>query len=66
MDVRINGEVRDIPAGLTVLDLLRHLQLSTERVAVEHNRALLKRERWAEVPVVEGDELEIVQFVGGG
>lgn len=66
MDVRINGEVRDIPAGLTVLDLLRHLQLSTERVAVEHNRALLKRERWAEVPVGEGDELEIVQFVGGG
>lgn len=66
MDVRINGEVRSIPEGLTVLELLRHLELGMDRVAVEHNRTLLKRERWAEVAVSAGDELEIVQFVGGG
>jgi len=66
MQVVINGEGRDIPANLSIEELLRHLDLRMERVAVERNREIVKRERWGGVQVEEGDRLEIVHFVGGG
>jgi sulfur carrier protein len=66
MQVVINGEGREIPDNLSIEELLRHLQLRTERVAVERNREIVKRERWGAVQLQEGDRLEIVHFVGGG
>lgn len=66
MRVVINGEGRDIPDNLSIEELLRHLELRLERVAVERNREIVKRERWGAVPLEEGDRLEIVHFVGGG
>ncbi len=64
--VTINGEARDLPDELTLDELLQFLELAEDRVAIEHNREIVKRDRWTRVRVVAGDQLEIVQFVGGG
>lgn len=66
MQIVINGEEREIPDGLTLRGLLEHLKLESGRVAIERNREIVKRERWATLPVEPGDQLEIVHFVGGG
>ncbi len=62
----LNGEPREVPDALTVAELLRHLGLKAEYVAVEQNRELVGRQRHAETPVRAGDELEVVTLVGGG
>ncbi len=64
--VRINGEAREVPAGLTVLGLIEWLRLNPERVAVELNRQIVRRPAWGETVLEAGAEVEIVQFVGGG
>ncbi len=64
--VTINGEARDLPDELTLGELLQFLKLAENRVAIEHNREIVKRDRWTRVRVVAGDRLEIVHFVGGG
>jgi sulfur carrier protein len=51
---------------LTVTELLSHLEIDARRVAVEHNITVLKRIAFDETVVREGDEVEIVNFVGGG
>lgn len=66
IDVTVNGDARRIPAGGTVTDLLEHLGLHPATVVVEHNREILERKTYGEVPVREGDTLELVHFVGGG
>ena len=66
IETTINGDPQQIPENLTLLELLRHLKLSEERVAIERNRRIVKREEWESVRVEAGDQLEIVQFVGGG
>ena len=62
----VNGENRDAKPGATVVDLLRELGLDSGRVAIERNREILSRPKWAETTVEPGDHYEIVQFVGGG
>ncbi|HEX5422980.1 MAG TPA: sulfur carrier protein ThiS [Candidatus Acidoferrales bacterium] len=66
MTVVINGEPQEIPDSLTVDALLAHLAMPSERVAIERNRDILPRARWAETQVQPNDTYEIVQFVGGG
>ncbi len=64
--VRLNGEKQDLESPLTVLALLDHLKIDPRVVAVEHNRAVVKRARYAETTIDDGAEIEIVAFVGGG
>lgn len=64
--VRLNGKDREIPAGLTVRELLTSLELRPELVVVELNREILGRDAFVDQPVREGDTLEVVHFVGGG
>jgi thiamine biosynthesis protein ThiS len=66
LKITVNGEAREIPAGLNVLALLKHLGLKPERVAIERNLDILPRAQWPETLVAAGDSLEIVQLVGGG
>jgi sulfur carrier protein len=66
MEVTVNGETRDVPAGLTIRALVAHLGLDEGPVAVELNRAVVPRARHAEQVVASGDVIEIVHFVGGG
>lgn len=66
MQVTINGEQHDVPAGMTVAGLISHLGLVDGPVAVERNRAVVPRAEHGSVRVEPGDVLEIVHFVGGG
>ena len=66
LEIRLNGEKRQIPAGLTVLSLLQHLEIPSDRVAVELNRAIVRQPEWDDTSIDDGAELEIVHFVGGG
>ncbi len=62
----VNGEPQRVPAGETVLGLLRSLGLEPERVAVELDRRIVKPPQWAATVLPDGARLEIVSFVGGG
>jgi len=64
--ITLNGEPYDLAGPLSVTALLGQLQIDPRRVAVEHNRIVLKRAAFAETVVGEGDEIEIVNFDGGG
>lgn len=66
MTITLNGERIDLPASLTVSDLLAHLNIDSRRVAVELNLVVLKRATFGSTVVHDGDEVEIVNFVGGG
>jgi len=69
MKVHINGDERDfasVPAPFTLAALLELLGMKSDRVAVELNRDIVPRDRWAETALHEGDRLEVVHFVGGG
>ena len=66
MDVVINGERKQITAGVTLLELLSELELDPRAVVVEHNRRIVRRAGLEEVTVAEGDAIELVHFVGGG
>jgi thiamine biosynthesis protein ThiS len=62
----LNGEPHDLAGPLTVTELLAQLQIDARRVAVEHNLVVLKRDAFDRTTVDAGDEIEIVNFVGGG
>ena len=69
MNLLINGQPRDFPnlsSGATVQDLLTALALKADRIAVEHNGAIVSRNGWPATPISDGDKFEIVHFVGGG
>lgn len=66
MDVVINGERKQITAGVTLLELLNELELDPRAVVVEHNRKIVRRVGLSDVTVQDGDAIELVHFVGGG
>ena len=70
MKVTINGEPRffaDASAGqVTLAGLVESLGMKSDRVAIELNRDIVPRDRWAGTFLKDGDQLEIVHFVGGG
>lgn len=66
MKLQINGEVRDFSSPLSLVSLLKQLDMKQDRVAIELNRNIVPREQWANTELREGDRLEIVHFVGGG
>src|SRR5678816_866597 len=66
IEIRLNGESQQLPASLTVLQLLEYFGLPQERVAVERNRSIVPKSRWESESVSSGDEVEVVHFVGGG
>jgi thiamine biosynthesis protein ThiS len=66
IEIVVNGETRAVPAGTTLLALLRQLELDPRAVVVEHNRGIVRRPALDDVTVAPGDAIELVHFVGGG
>lgn len=66
MKILLNGEPHELPGPLTVAELLSRLDIDARRVAVEMNLVVLKRAGYDTTVVGEGDEIEVVNFVGGG
>jgi thiamine biosynthesis protein ThiS len=64
--VEINGAPRTVPTPVNVSELLEHLGVGPDRLAVELNRRVLMRKEWDSTPLSDKDKIEIVQFVGGG
>ncbi len=66
VEIRLNGERRDVGDGSSLTDLLDDLGLGGRRVAVELNRDIVPRENYPTTSLSAGDVVEVVQFVGGG
>jgi thiamine biosynthesis protein ThiS len=66
MILHINGEQRDFSDGLTVAALVANLGMKPDRVAVELNMEIVPRAQWEATTLKDGDQLEVVHFVGGG
>ena len=62
----LNGAARELPSGTTVSQMLEALGMQPELVAVEINRELVRKRDFGSRPVAAGDQIEIVEFVGGG
>jgi thiamine biosynthesis protein ThiS len=66
MTIQVNGEPREVPKGLNVTELVAHLGLTANRLAIERNLELLPRVLWGTTVVSGNDRFEIVHLVGGG
>ncbi len=66
MRIKLNGDPYELAGPVTVSELLARLGIDGRRVAVEHNLVVLKRAAFEHAMVKDGDEVEIVNFVGGG
>jgi thiamine biosynthesis protein ThiS len=66
MTIRLNGDAFDLAEPVSVSALLARLEIDARRVAVERNTVVVKRAHYDSTVVTDGDEIEIVNFVGGG
>ncbi len=64
--LRINGEEKTLSGPMTVAELLAYLEVNERQVGVERNKTLVRKAEFSTVQLADGDELEIVSFVGGG
>ena len=64
--VTLNGKPRQVADGVSLLELLKELDVAPSRVVIEHNREIRRKDDFAKAVVHAGDELELVYFVGGG
>ena len=66
MRIEINGEVKEVPEGISLQSLLEHLSLPQRRVAVELDHQVIRKIDWPSTLVNDGARIEVVHFVGGG
>jgi thiamine biosynthesis protein ThiS len=66
MKLLVNRKPVELPDGSTVAALVSHLGVEPARVAIERNQDVVPRRSWAEAQLADGDQIEIVTFVGGG
>jgi thiamine biosynthesis protein ThiS len=66
VEIRVNGERQELTQAMNVIELLKHLGLRADRVAIERNMEILPKREWDATRVAAGDSFEIVQLVGGG
>ena len=64
--VKINGENKNIPQGISILKLLEQHKIKHDRVVIELNKKIINKENYSSTCLQENDNLEIVTFVGGG
>lgn len=62
----VNGDALSLPAGASVAGLLDHLGLPRRKIAVERNLEIVPRSLYDETSLCDGDQIEIVHFIGGG
>ncbi|MDQ0230632.1 sulfur carrier protein ThiS [Metabacillus malikii] len=66
MEIRLNGELTSLEKVRTIQELLAFYNLEDRLVIVEHNREIILKEKYESTPIQNGDEVELVHFVGGG
>ncbi len=66
MNIKVNGEIREITEGATLLELIRSLGLESKVMAAALNMQIVKQDGWGNAVLNEGDVVELLDFVGGG
>ncbi len=66
MRLKVNGEEARLEDGLTLENLVTFYKLKKDQIVVELNRAVPSKDKWAGIALKDGDEIEIVKFLGGG
>lgn len=66
MQIKVNGELREIKDGSTLLELIRSLGLEERVMASALNMEIVKQDGWGDAVLKEGDTIELLDFVGGG
>jgi thiamine biosynthesis protein ThiS len=66
MTIFINGEARELEGVSTLAGLLDALELPKQRVAIELNKQVIRKQEWDATNIAENDKVEVVHFVGGG
>ena len=66
MLIQVNGEPQDVNDGLKLAELVTHLKVRADQIAIELNQKVLKRDAWEQTILQPNDRIEIVHFVGGG
>jgi thiamine biosynthesis protein ThiS len=66
MIITLNGEKKEVPDSITITTLLEFLKIQHQRVAVELNMDIVRKEKFAATAIHEGDNLEVVSFMAGG
>lgn len=66
ISILLNGEFRELPPNQSIVDLLYSLSIPIDRVAIELNKAIVRKRDWENTTIAPGSQIEIVEFVGGG
>jgi sulfur carrier protein len=66
LELTLNGEQRELPDGLSALELLEHLGLRRDTVVVERNESIIPRDELEQIELASGDVIEIIQMIAGG
>ena len=66
MKVFVNGETKEIANEISLSELLKHLSLPDERIAIELNKEVVRKKDWENIKINDADKIEIIHFVGGG
>ncbi|MDQ3635278.1 MAG: sulfur carrier protein ThiS [Acidobacteriota bacterium] len=66
MNIVVNGEKKELSGELNLQELLKKLDLPTERVAIEVNKMVIRKKDWTTINIKDADRIEIIHFVGGG
>jgi sulfur carrier protein len=65
MTIQVNGDLREVPDGITLRALAEQFNLRPEKIAIELNKRLVRSEKY-DLPLQPNDQIELVTFVGGG
>lgn len=66
MKIKVNGEIREMEEGSSMLDLIRSLGVEERVMASALNMEIVKQDAWGNTELKEGDTIELLDFVGGG
>lgn len=66
MNITLNGKQKDLPSPCTLTQILNELQLPAESIVIEVNGSIIQPDAYDETRLAEGDQVEIIRFVGGG
>lgn len=66
MQIKVNGQLVELAEMLTITDFIKSKNLKPDSLVIQYNYKILKREEWSHTILKENDELEILNFVGGG
>lgn len=66
VEIMLNGRIQSVVVGSSLLSLMQGLNITSKAMAIAVNMQVIKKEQWGDYQLKEGDEVEILDFVGGG